>query len=128
MVDSNILHFHPETLATEIPADMNEIVEYVQPSNYVDTVDGSEIPRPTTWDVSQTPVNIGINYQPQLVQDWDLGTLIGRFTFRLPNRQLAFLWGILLSPSHSFFQGRTVARWWFQTFLIFTPTWGNDPI
>ena len=21
-----------------------------------------------------------------------------------------------------------MARWWFQTFFIFTPTWGNDPI
>ena len=21
-----------------------------------------------------------------------------------------------------------VARWWFQTFFIFIPTWGNDPI
>ena len=23
---------------------------------------------------------------------------------------------------------QTLARWWFQIFLIFTPTWGNDPI
>ena len=22
----------------------------------------------------------------------------------------------------------TLSRWWFQTFFIFTPTWGNDPI
>ena len=22
----------------------------------------------------------------------------------------------------------TIARWWFQTFVIFTPDWGNDPI
>ena len=21
-----------------------------------------------------------------------------------------------------------ISRWWFQTFLIFTPTWGNDPM
>ena len=32
----------------------------------IDTVDGSEIPRPTTWDVKNL-VNNGINYQPQLV-------------------------------------------------------------
>ena len=31
------------------------------------TVDGSEIPRPTTWDVKDT-VNNGIDYQPELVQ------------------------------------------------------------
>ena len=24
--------------------------------------------------------------------------------------------------------GRSVARWWFQRFRIFIPTWGNDPI
>ena len=35
----------------------------------VHTVDGSEIPRPTTWDV-QNPLNNGINYQPQLVHDF----------------------------------------------------------
>ena len=23
---------------------------------------------------------------------------------------------------------KTIARWWFQRFFIFTPTWGNDPI
>ncbi len=23
---------------------------------------------------------------------------------------------------------QTLSRWWFQTFFIFTPTWGNDPI
>ena len=32
------------------------------------TVDGSEI-QLTTWD-AQSPVNNGINYQPQLVQDF----------------------------------------------------------
>ena len=38
-------------------------------------------------------------------------------------------WGIFF---HSWkgvvFWGESVARWWFQTFLIFTPTWGDDPI
>ena len=24
--------------------------------------------------------------------------------------------------------GAIVSRWWFQTFFIFTPIWGNDPI
>ena len=24
--------------------------------------------------------------------------------------------------------GRVLARWWFQTFFIFTPTWANDAI
>ena len=24
--------------------------------------------------------------------------------------------------------GEWVSRWWFQTFFIFTPIWGNDPI
>ena len=37
--------------------------------------------------------------------------------------------GLILTPrlitSESWL---TVARWWFQTFFIFTPTWGNDPI
>ena len=33
------------------------------------TVDGSEIPFPTTWDVKNL-VNDGINYQPQMVQDF----------------------------------------------------------
>ncbi len=23
---------------------------------------------------------------------------------------------------------KMLARWWFQIFFIFTPTWGNDPI
>jgi len=36
-------------------------------SNKKHTVDGSEIPRPTTWDGAKTLVNNGINYQPQLV-------------------------------------------------------------
>ena len=31
------------------------------------TVDGSEIPSPTTWDFLKTLANNGINYQPQLV-------------------------------------------------------------
>ena len=25
-------------------------------------------------------------------------------------------------------KGVTGTRWWFQIFVIFTPTWGNDPI
>ena len=24
--------------------------------------------------------------------------------------------------------GTIVAKWWFQMFFIFIPTWGNDPI
>ena len=36
----------------------------------LDTVDGSEIPFPTTvWDGAKSLVNNGINYQPQLVSD-----------------------------------------------------------
>ena len=35
-----------------------------------DTVDGSEIPFPTTEVDVQNPVNNGINYQPQLLQDF----------------------------------------------------------
>jgi len=85
VVDSNILYFHPETLTTEIPADMNEIVEYVQPSNYVDTVDGSEIPNnhlgciPNPyryWDKLPTSTGGCRNSSPSTVP-WDLGTLIG---------------------------------------------------
>ena len=33
-------------------------------------VDGSEIPRPTTWHIFQTWLKNGITYQPQLVQDF----------------------------------------------------------
>ena len=25
-------------------------------------------------------------------------------------------------------EGKSFSGWWFQTFLIFTPIWGNDPI
>ena len=24
--------------------------------------------------------------------------------------------------------GNKLSRWWFETFFIYTPTWGNDPI
>ena len=42
------------------------IVCWVNPG-YGETVDGSEIPRPTTWDICSNLVNSEINYQPQLV-------------------------------------------------------------
>ena len=42
--------------------------------NHVGTVDGSEIPSPTTWDVWNL-VNNGINYQPQLVSLPDFWTI-----------------------------------------------------
>ena len=44
-------------------------------------------------------------------------------------------WICLDSPSnlphlkgHTFPKPSSITGWWFQTFFIFTPTWGNDPI
>ena len=44
-----------------------QILSFTNQDFKLRTVDGSEIPRPTTWDGAKTPVNNGINYQLQLV-------------------------------------------------------------
>ena len=41
------------------------------------------------------------------------------------------IWSYLVTgPTlyHPFFSRNSSSRWWFLTFFIFTPTWGNDPI
>ena len=58
---------------------------------------------------------------------WDSFTSIG------PTNSMEFPPSIF-ARSYSYSQNRLfqkmheIARWWFQTFFIFIPTWRNDPI
>ena len=107
--------------------------------SFWNTVDGSEIPRPTTFWIYVKPV------QPE--------TSTGEFTGFLNHRQLCWMLSLGIN--------RHILRWWlgcpitsstfylgsmlpfsegdwiprvsklgggFKYFLVFPPTWGNDPI
>ncbi len=46
----------------------------------------------------------------------------------IQNTQMVVADRIPESYNGNFNSGWIMAGWWFQTFFIFTPTWGNDPI
>ena len=42
-----------------------------------------------------------------------------------------YSWGFVVGSLGMFLKqnfGSLLSRWWFQTFFIFNPSWGNDPI